>query len=350
MNCSQCGATLGEGDAFCGQCGTPVTQPVAAPAPAAAPPPPAYPAPSQPPAYPQPAVASEPAPTPQVPPQPGAFPAQAAQVPAPAPAKSKTGLIVGIVAAVLVALGVLIAVVVLVVVPRFKAVSTPDDSSGGLPAVTATASPSAGATDTTGATETTATGASSGSGATVATFPTPEDAARSKIPANYVLKLYRQNETGRIYWAGPPASEWDTKVYVRKVATGWEVLKVTEFTPPTSESGDSDAGSQSEDGASLDGAKVARALVTRFLTAIKENRPEDAQRDTISPFRDDPASAQYADGKFTKFAIDRVEARGDDTYWVYTTEVWTYGTDKWRYDVVPTEAGYRIRELAPAAQ
>jgi hypothetical protein len=165
------------------------------------------------------------------------------------------------------------------------------------------------------------------------------EAATARMPEGYIIELTEETDVRKVYWAGPPNSEWDSVIIVDKVDGGWKVTDAFAFNESM------DGGT---DEAVDSGASDAEALVSRFLTAIKNDKPKDAQRLTISPFREDPASAQFSNGEFKRFSIDKVEGRNDGSFWVHTTEVWSYGTDRWRYDVVPTEAGLRIRGLEPA--
>lgn len=169
------------------------------------------------------------------------------------------------------------------------------------------------------------------------TFASALEAAQSEVPDGYVIELAEETDVRKVYWVGPPASEWEAIIVVEQSEGGWRVTETSAF--------NASAGASGGDAA---GATEAQQLVTGFLTAIKEGRPGDAQKNTISPFREDPASAAVSNGEFRQFSIDSVEPRDDGTFWVYTTEVWSWGTDQWRYDVVPTEAGLRIRNLEPA--
>lgn len=234
-----------------------------------------------------------------------------------------TGAIIGIVAAVLALIGLTIAVGLFVVIPRLRHVGTQRETTSTPTASTQTPPPATPDKDV---------------------YETAEAAAAAAVPEEYVLELAEETAARSVFWAGPPSSEWDTYITVEPAAGGWKVTKTEPWSVDEAESGSS----QYEDGASQSGVAEAEALVTKFLTAVKKDRPRDAQNLTISPLHEDPASAQVSNGDFTRFTIDEVQPRGDGTYWVSTTEVWTYGTDHWRYDVVPTEAGLRIRNLTPA--
>lgn len=227
------------------------------------------------------------------------------------------GALIGIIAAALVLLGVLATAVVLVVLPVVrKSVEPATVVTEPLPATEASTVPATPATDV---------------------FDSAEAAVRATLPADYVLKPAEATPERAVFWAGPPNSEWDTVIVAETADGGW---RVTSTTPLNS----MDSGSANVD---ADGADEASALVSDFLAAIKDDRPDDAQSLTIAPLHDDPASAQVSNGQFSSFTIDRVEPRDDGTSWVYTSEVWAHGTDRWRYEVVPTEAGLRIRSLEP---
>lgn len=350
MNCPACGSPVNAGDAYCSSCG----QPVAAVAPQPTTPiPPAQTAQQPtvpiPPAQTAPTVASPPPPsqagtwqptqqmprvepqaghpTPGAPVPPGSYAPQAGYPSPPAyqtsaaPPKRgiSAGAIVGIVVGVIVVLSVAAAIIVLAVLPRLRGEAAPPapPTQTEVPAPSPTEPPVAETEE--------------------GVFADALEAAKAEVPGDYVIELAEETDDRKVYWAGPPNSEWDAVIVVDRVEQGW---KVTESTPFNAAEPDGDSGEP----AAAD-TSAAEDLVKKFLTAIKNDKPGDAQRLTISPLREDPASAQYANGEFKKFTIDRTEAEDDDTFWVYTTQTWSYGTEKWRYDVVPTEAGLRIRNL-----
>lgn len=323
MDCRNCGAALGTGDVFCGNCGA---QADASPPPPAAQPtqvmpqvaqaPQAAPAPAVQPTQQMPQVTQDP---PAYPPSaPSAYPAPQPGSPVAAPVKKgpNAGVMVGVVAGGLVLLGLLGSAIVFGGLALFRSSGDPVVA----PVESEVAAPPA-ATPAEGV------------------FATALEAAQSEVPDGYVLELSEETDVRKVYWSGPPASEWDAVIVVEQADGGWRVTDTSAF----------NAGAEGAPASGAVGATEAQQLVTGFLTAIKEDRPDDAQKSTISPFRDDPASAAVSNGEFKQFSIDSVEPRDDGTFWVYTTEVWSWGTDQWRYDVVPTEAGLRIRALEPAA-
>lgn len=90
----------------------------------------------------------------------------------------------------------------------------------------------------------------------------------------------------------------------------------------------------------------ATQVVGEFLYAVKQDRANDAHTYTISPFADDPASAQFSNGDLKSIeVVDATLKSSDGTVWVTSKEVWSWGTEQWIYVCVPTEAGYKIREL-----
>lgn len=322
MDCRNCGAAMGAGDVFCGNCGAqadtspppPAEQPTrvippVAPTPEPAPGPETRPTqqmpqvPQTPPAYP--------------PATPPAYPATQPGVPAGAPGKKSPNvtLIVGLVVGGLLVLSLLGAAIVLGGITLFRSsgepVAAPVESEVTAPAATVPAE---------------------------GVFATALEAAQSEVPDGYVIELSEETDVRKVYWIGPPASEWEAVIVVEQADGGWRVTETSAFDAAAE-------GFSAGDGA---GATQAQELVTGFLTAIKEDRPGDAQKSTISPFSEDPASAAVSNGEFKQFSIDSVEPRDDGTFWVYTTETWTWGANQWRYDVVPTEAGLRIRALEPA--
>lgn len=316
MDCRNCGAVMGAGDVFCGNCGAQAD----AGAPAAAEPTQQMPAVTQ-----TPPPAAQPTQVmPQVtqapplypPATPSAHPVTQTAVGVGAPVKKgpNVALIVGVVAGGLLLLALLGAALVFGGLALFRSsddpVVAPVESEVSTPAATAPAE---------------------------GVFATALEAAQSEVPDGYVLELSEETDVRKVYWIGPPASEWEAIVVVEQADGGWRVAETSAFNAAAEGFSSGDAG-----------ATEAQQLVTSFLTAIKEDRPGDAQKSTISPFREDPASAAVSNGEFQQFSIDSVEPRDDGTFWVYTTEVWSWGTNQWRYDVVPTEAGLRIRALEPA--
>ncbi len=161
----------------------------------------------------------------------------------------------------------------------------------------------------------------------------------SELPEGWVYELAADTPDLAEYWAGPPASEWMSVYVVERNADGtWYISDAYEYTIGLDDQG------------SIGGvtdADLAQSVVEDFLNAIMDNMPEAAQSLTVSPFRDDPASAQYADGDFYSYYVEGVSDEGDGTYSVIVTEDWAYGQEVYVYHVVPTEAGWRIDELAP---
>lgn len=175
-------------------------------------------------------------------------------------------------------------------------------------------------------------------------FPTPEEAAAAAVPAGHILEVAEESQNLQLFWAGPPASEWDTFVTVEKSEGLWRVTKIEPWSIDEAENGSASA----EDAPSSAGAGEAESLIEQFLEAIRQDRPRDAQKLTIAPLHEDPASTQVSNGEFTSYTIDDVQPRGGGRFWVLTTETWTYGIENWRYDVVSTRSGLRIRNIEPA--
>lgn len=309
MNCPNCQSPTNPGDTFCGVCGAPLA--------AAPPPPPQQPAP-QPDPYQQPMPQQgyaqpdpyqpQPQPDPTQQPQPGYPQPDPYQPQPPQSPKSKTALIITLVVVGLLLCGCVVAGAAFFLIPQFAKKAEPAQ-----PTVE---------TSTAEATE---------SVAPEGTFPTAQDALSSVLPEGYVFELATDSPQQKEYWVGPPNSEFEAVVLVNASGDGWVVGETYPF------NGTSEALSP--------GATAAADTVEKFLTAIKEERPRDAQKLTVNPFRSDPASAQFSDGQFSSFTINAVEDRGDGTYSVTVTEVWTFGAQDGTYTVVDTEQGPRINNL-----
>ncbi|MHB1016748.1 MAG: zinc ribbon domain-containing protein [Coriobacteriia bacterium] len=242
-----------------------------------------------------------------------AQPAMAQQAP-----KKKTGLIIGIVAVVVLVLGGLAIAGILI------ARSALDDAVQDMGAEFET--PVTGGEETPGEEAPSAT----------AGYATAEEAAAAALAADgfgdWVTQLYQEDEGSATYWAGPPNSEWVSELTILKQSDGtWIVERIGNL--------------QFGGDVSMTPADEAALTVTDFLTAIQQDRADDAHALTIEPFSLDGASAAYSGGEFTAFEIVSVEEQSDGTAWVQTTETW-YGTasDMWYY-VVPTDAGYRISNV-----
>ena len=256
MNCPNCGGPVGQGDVFCGNCGASLAQQAA----------------QQPtqemPAAQQPQQPTQQMPAAQAPPTPGTQPTQqwqqpGVQPPPPTSGGGKTAIIVIVV--ILILLG-------LCTCAGFGAwyyyASQADD-------VLDTIEESTSTPTTTGTTEPAGTG-----------YASPEEALLSELPADWVYELAADTPDLVEYWAGPPASEWMSVYIVERNADGtWYVADSYEYTMGLDDQGST---------GSVTDADVAQSVVEDFLNAIMDDTPDAAQSLTVSPFRDDPASAQYA--------------------------------------------------------
>lgn len=332
MYCPSCGVQTADGDIFCGSCGADLraeqTTPAedAPPAESTQPSGPAPGQPSAPAASPTQPLPTQVAPTQQMPqtpvppaqggyapqapypPQYGAAPGYGYQAP-PAPKKSSALKFVVIIGAV----------VLLLAAVAGAAIFFMSRDGDEPPAQTPVAQPGSG--------DTTAAPPAGGP-----EFSTPEDALLSELPEDWVYTLINEDPDQVEFWGGPPQSEYVTVYLVERAADGgWMVA---------------DAFPIEMSDVPLSEEEEAQYVVEEFLYAIMDDRPEDAQALTIEPFSNDPASASYSNGEFTGFTIDGVEPKGDGTYWVLTSEDWYGNTDLYKYRVVPTEAGWRIRNLA----
>lgn len=349
MRCPNCQAEVRDGAAFCGSCGAAI--PEGAPAEAAqptasvTPPPAAVPAAGTAPdqaqaeyerqmaeyrakqaeyerqkaAYEQ-QQASYQQPTQVMPPtegQPGYAQPEYVQPQTP---KKKTGLIIGIVVAVVVVL------IGLVVGGILIARNLADDAMQDLEATI----------EQPVAEETTedAGGATAPSG-----YATADEAVAAALAADdagdWVYQIYDETADTMVYWAGPPNSEWVSEITVQRGADGsWTVTEAA----PLEFGGD----------VPMSAGDEAAFIVLEFLTAVQEDRAEDAHGLTVEPFSLDPASSSYSNGELTAFEVLSVEEQSDGTVWVTTSETWYGNTESWNYYVVPTEIGYRISDVEPA--
>lgn len=172
---------------------------------------------------------------------------------------------------------------------------------------------------------------------TDAAYPDAESAALSVVDPGWVTKVVRDEGTTMTFWAGPPNSEWVVEVVVEEVRGGnWVVTDSYAL-----------GGGDVSDGASSD-QDAAATVLADFLTAIQQNRADDAHALTIEPFSLDGASAQYSNGEFKSWEIVEAEAQDDGSFWFHVTEQWYNDpAEEWAYYLVPTEAGYRISSLEP---
>lgn len=166
-------------------------------------------------------------------------------------------------------------------------------------------------------------------------YTTPEEAVKSELPADWVFKKVENGDERVVFWAGPPNSEFTT-VYVAEVQADSK-WRVAESSPL-------------EAGGDVAPEDEAAATVEQFLRLVQADQGLEAQKLTVPPFSEDPASAAVSNGQFTSFSIDAVESAGDETFLVTTTEIWKNGTNRWTYRVVRTGEGMLIQELLPATQ
>lgn len=166
-------------------------------------------------------------------------------------------------------------------------------------------------------------------------FATPEEALADSLPADWV-SLATTEEADRIVYAiGPPASEYVEMVEVVRQSDGsWLAGE------PYPIEGD-DMG-----GETMAPEDEALQVVGEFIYAVQEDRADDAHALTVSPFAEDPASAQYSNGELETFEITDAQMQSDgSTVWVWSSEQWAWGTENYIYVCIPTTDGYRISEL-----
>lgn len=166
-------------------------------------------------------------------------------------------------------------------------------------------------------------------------YATPEEALAEYLPADWVFDAISEQADSVEYIIGPPASEYVEGVVVTADANGrWSILET--YPLDTQMGGDEIMTPEQE----------ATQVVGEFLYAVKEDRADDAHTFTISPFAEDPASASYSNGDLLSIEITDAQLQSDGTtVLVRSKEVWRWGTESYIYECVPTQAGYRIREM-----
>lgn len=324
MNCANCGQPVGDSDVFCGTCGADLNaQRAAAQQPTqAVPAPPTQVMPQQQPtqvmppaggyAPPPPGAAMPPQQPYAGPGQPGA--AQQSQTP------RRDNKTIAIVAGVIGGGLLLCSCLGAGAWAYFAGPLRPVTSTGEPSAPVETTEPSEAATDAANAVE---------------SYPTPEEAVKAEVPKSWVVRKVNEGPQQVEFWAGPPASEFTTVYLVDAQSDGgWLVGE----TYPLEAGGDV----QPQD--------EAAAVVEQHLKFVKADKGLEAQKLTISPFKEDSASAQVSAGGFTAFEMVKVEDAGDGTFFVTTKQTWYGTTETWVYRVAPTEAGMRISELLPPGQ
>lgn len=322
MQCPNCNATVQDDAAFCAACGTKLVPDVPADAdvPGAPVPPPTAQHPTAP-LPPSAAQAAPPAPPaaayqPPVPPV-GTYQPQTAQQP---PKKSKTGLVIAIVAIVLVVLlGCCIGGV-------FAARTFWSDGVSSIEEITNDGVDSDSGNGTNG-------------DATAEGYATADEAVQAALDAeglsDWVYEVFDESDGVAVYWAGPPQSEYAYAISVAQYEDGsWYLVE----TAAIDEGMDTPA-----DGVD---AEAAQQAVLDYLWAVYEDRGLDAQSYCVEPFVNDSASAAVSAGGLSDFGISDYTVQEDGTVWVRSYEVWYDEYQEWDYLVVPTEAGYRISELA----
>ena len=310
MNCPSCGTPAVDGDQFCGNCGASMAQPVQ-------------------PAAQQPVQQTQqiPAQTPQQ--QPGAYQPPTAATPPPPPSGGSAGIVIA-----LALIGMLL-FAGLAIGGFFFYRSLQDGDTQDTVAIDSTGTESTPATTT----QTTPAQALIG-------YATAVEAVEAEA-GGWVYDMLGNYGDSMEYVIGPPNSEYTDVLVLEKQSDGsWLVTRSYFY----------DTGSPAPQAApappvaqqSMTAEDEATQVVGEFLYAIKQDRANDAHAYTISPFADDPASAQYSNGDLKSIEVLSATLQGDGTtVWVRSREVWTWGTEEWIYICVPTNSGYRISDLTP---
>ncbi len=170
-------------------------------------------------------------------------------------------------------------------------------------------------------------------------FATAEEAVADYSPQDWVFDILTDEGDIKEYVIGPPNSEYSDVVVVAKQPDGsWLVEDSYPFDVGSIEDDSGDSAMSPED--------EATQVVGEFLYAVKEDRADDAHAYTISPFAEDPASAQFSNGDLLSIEVTDAQLQSDgSTVWVWSKEKWAWGTESYIYVCVPTNAGYRINEL-----
>ncbi len=167
-------------------------------------------------------------------------------------------------------------------------------------------------------------------------FPTAEDAVRDAMIEDWVFDVFSDDGEIIEFIIGPPNSEYvDVLVIARQPDGSWLLEESYPF-----DMGDMDGGVLPEDEAAI--------VVSDFITAVQQDRPNDAQALTVSPFSEDPASASLSSGSLSGFEITQAIVLADgETVELYVTEFWAWDDELYVYTCVLTPTGYRISELRP---
>ncbi|MDA3937350.1 MAG: hypothetical protein PF636_10965, partial [Actinomycetota bacterium] len=169
-------------------------------------------------------------------------------------------------------------------------------------------------------------------------WTTPEDALAEQMPQEWVYDTLSDDGEIIEYIIGPPNSEYlDVVVVARQPDDSWVVEDVHPY-----ELGNIDADY------SATPVDEAEFVVELFITAVAEDRADDAHAWTISPFYEDPASASFSNGDLLGFTIvdSAVQADGT-TVWVTVDEDWVWNVERYVYVCAPTSDGYRITDVFP---
>lgn len=308
MNCPSCGTPAVDGDQFCGNCGASLTQPVQ-------------------PAVQQPAQQTQQMPAQASQQQPGAYQSPTAAALPPPPSGGSAGIVIA-----LAVIGMLL-FAGLAIGGFFLYRSLQGGETLDTVAIVETGAAS------TAATQATPTPVLIG-------YATVEEAVEAAA-GGWVYDMLGNYGDSMEYVIGPPNSEYTDVLVLEKQSDGsWLVTRsyVYDTGSPAPQSASAPPVAQQ----SMTAEDEATSVIGEFLYAIKQNRPNDAHALTISPFADDPASAQYSDGDLKSIEVLSATLQGDGTtVWVRSREVWTWGTEEWIYICVPTNSGYRISNLTP---
>lgn len=318
MNCPSCGSPAMAGERFCSNCGAQLPEAPAATTSEMPPTEPAQPGPVAQPTQVMPPVQQ--AGPPAVPP--GGF--APPMVPPPPPPPSGAGTIVAIVVGGVLLLGAATVGGFLLLRPK----------TAEPPVVSGEATATVAATPTV---ETTLTGLPNAGTNESLGYPTAKAAVDAYLPIDWYSEVLSDRGSTVEYATGPPESEWTDVLVVQRQPDGsWRVVRTYAY----------DMGDAGVQGNQISIEEDAIDVVGRFITAVMQDRGDDAYALTVAPFSNDPASSSVSNGGLLSYhVVDTIMGNDGVTVHVRVREVWDYGTDEWTYTCVPTPNGYKISEV-----
>ncbi len=177
-------------------------------------------------------------------------------------------------------------------------------------------------------------------------FSSPEEAVEAEA-GGMVYDMLGDYGDSMEFVVGPSASEYTDVLVVERQSDGsWLVTRTYAYDAwSPGGGGGTSGGSSAPFSQAMAPEDEATSIVGKFLYAIKQDQADEAHGYTVSPFSEDPASAQYSNGDLKSFEIVSAVLQPDGTVRVRSREVWAWGTEEYIYLCTPTDNGYRIYEL-----